>query len=433
MAFLQNAKERLWNYISPRKTQQRRDKPFKVPAIPLRKRLTKEHVATPEARDMSPGSRVKTWHTQTSSPYGDVDVTLLPPSPPSSLKRSYDFDGDTLIPSSPCGYMVKTRYPEEEPGSSEDESDATGNVTVVDQRYMLGETKTVYVEDERQTLDREASELRAAGWPEDAVFLFQKLAQRGREPLLPIDWIDDFGFSGLPGDLFTVNAEKAFIKPALGSTYHAQLALSPLFDLGGLVRNVAKVKAGRRTPEYLLKQSVDKYTDWALKDGDIKPLWDAYPLFQTVSWDKRADIYTSEQKLIWKLGRLHELWAEALEKKAALGYIVPEVPTLYGVVASHTVMAFVRYDPPTYESKVPQIRLVATFDFGGPDEEEEQKKKRKQKKQKRSENKQKDNAGFDVWNGFAIAMLVVHCRNIMMQLKEYLPEVDVCSEDDPDL
>lgn len=177
---------------------------------------------------------------------------------------------------------------------------------------------------------------------------------------------------------------------------------------------------------------MDRYTDWALKDGDIKHLWDSYPLLQTVAWDKTADIYTSEQKLICKLGRLYNLWSEALEKKAAQGDSVPDVPTLYGVVASHTVMAFVRYDPPTWEERVPQLRLVATFDFGGPDEDEERMKNKKQKKQKKVEKKQKDNAGFDVWNGFAIAMLVVHCRNILMQLKEYLPEVEVCHDEDPD-
>lgn len=222
MTFLQNAKERFWNYVSPRKTQQRREKPFKVPAIPVRKQLPTKHVATPEARDMSPESRFNMWKTETPSPGGEVDATLLPLSPPTSLKRSYDFEGDTLIPSSPYGgYMARSKILEE-PGSSEEEVDAIGNETVVNEEYMLGQTRTIDFENERQGLDREANELRRAGWPEDAVFLFQKLAQRGREPLLPIDWIDDFGFSGLPGDLFTANAEKAFIKPALGSTYHGK-------------------------------------------------------------------------------------------------------------------------------------------------------------------------------------------------------------------
>jgi hypothetical protein len=41
--------------------------------------------------------------------------------------------------------------------------------------------------------------------------------------------------------------------------------------------------------------------------------------------------------------------------------------------------------------------------------------------------------GFDVWNALAAAIFVVHCRNRMIQLKEWLPEPDIRVKEDPDV
>lgn len=70
-------------------------------------------------------------------------------------------------------------------------------------------------------------------------------------------------------------------------------------------------------------------------------------------------------------------------------------------------MAFVSYLPVSKENRNPGLRLVAMFDFG------------------------KD--GLDVWNALAAAIFVVHCRNRMMQLKEYLPRPEVLAREDPDV
>lgn len=62
-----------------------------------------------------------------------------------------------------------------------------------------------------------------------------------------------------------------------------------------------------------------------------------------------------------------------------------DLPTLYGIVIKHTVVAMV-----TYDVCVPgqAVRSIAMFDFGKPDQ--------------------------DVWNGLAVAILVVMCRNCLM-------------------
>jgi hypothetical protein len=155
---------------------------------------------------------------------------------------------------------------------------------------------------------------------------------------------------------------------------------------------------------------VQKYTDWAIKDGEVDHIWSQLPLFKIVTWTVNVHASAGEREMIQKLGDLNEQWYEALEIEAAeerKDGVVPEVPTLYGVTASHSVLAFVSYAPPTEEREQPQLRLIAMFDFG--------------------------KEGYDVWNSLAVAIFVTHCRNRMMQLKECLPEPQLLEEEDPDL
>ena len=98
------------------------------------------------------------------------------------------------------------------------------------------------------------------------------------------------------------------------------------------------------------------------------------------------------------------------------------LPTLYGIIISHTVVAIVAYDPnstatysslspntisPTFQSLPhqklsssaaaaasplipPCLRTVSFFDLGDP--------------------------SYDVWNALALAIVVVHCRNALLDL-----------------
>lgn len=150
-----------------------------------------------------------------------------------------------------------------------------------------------------------------------------------------------------------------------------------------------------------------------MKDGDVDACWAALPLFETVTVNKDVPSTVLESRTLRKLGRLHEFWQTTLaartttQSTTSSSSTTLEVPTLYGVSASHTIMAFVSYLPPTKENRTPGLRLIAMFDFG--------------------------KEGFDVWNALAAAIFVVHCRNRMMQLKEYLPQPEVPQQEDPDL
>lgn len=221
MVTLREVSASFWNYISPRKTQQRRDKPFKVPDIPHRSEaLTKQNIVLLKEKGRSPAPRVHKWSPRTPSPLIDIDATLLPPSPPASALQSHDdLEGDTLISESPGNPSEKVD------GSSEDEWNANEDTMVVDDGTYMEKRNRVDVDAERKKREVQARELRDAGWSEDAVFLFQKLGMRGFEPILPINWLDDF--ETLPEDLFTARADKVFIRPSQGSEYHG-MYLGPI-------------------------------------------------------------------------------------------------------------------------------------------------------------------------------------------------------------
>jgi hypothetical protein len=121
--------------------------------------------------------------------------------------------------------------------------------------------------------------------------------------------------------------------------------------------------------------------------------------------------------MIKKLGKLAHLWRLAFQerdaqdksisadKSAAVDYgAVPELPTLYGVTTSHTLMAFVSYDPQAPDAP---LRTIAIFDLG--------------------------QEGYDVWNSLAIAIFISHCRNRLLQLQDSIPEPEsLLTESDPD-
>jgi hypothetical protein len=226
MTILHEYASKVWAYISPRKTQQARKKPFqfKVPAIPARPSFKKQlqpqpasqQFPNPPEREMSPESRVNVWHTRTPSPGSDVDITLLPMSPPASVIRSPDgqdsFEGDTLFNTSPISPTFNKG------GDSDEEVDANNDTMVVDDGAYLDTHKGISIDERLFKQQQQGLALQEIGWPEDAIFLFQKINMRGYEPIMPIEWLDDL--PSLPADLFTERMDKPFIKPALGTHYH---------------------------------------------------------------------------------------------------------------------------------------------------------------------------------------------------------------------
>jgi hypothetical protein len=429
MTFLRRVSETFWSYVSPRKTQQRREKEFKfkVPPVPTR-RYARQQEGEAAAGPMTLETRLQRWEVKTPSRSGITsgDAANLPPSPPislsspTSLERPYtDFEGDSLIDSLAENF---NRNPKEDIDANGESVvvDANEETFVVDDGQYATEHKKYDPELELERRELQGQELRAAGWTEDAIFLFQKLGLRGFEPLLPYEWFEDF--TSLPADLFTKNPDKAFIKPMSPEVeYHAYKALEELLGLGGRVRDAVLQKSKVRTAERHTRHAVLKYNKWALRDGKVDNMWNNISLFDIASVAKHVPATIAEAKMLRKLGKRAEQWREAFEerrrqdeqlKDELSGSIDgeyeagPDLPTLYGVVACHTIMAFVSYD---VHAATPLLRTVAMFDLG--------------------------QEGYDVWNSLAIAIFVIHCRNRLIQLRDSVPVVEpekTTTESDPD-
>ncbi|KAF2188093.1 hypothetical protein K469DRAFT_566739 [Zopfia rhizophila CBS 207.26] len=414
MAFLRGVSDRFWNYVSPRKTQQRRDKLFKVPPLP-------QHAKTPHIKkvdanpsSMSPTTRIQNWNVRTPGSDGSVDndYPLSPKSlPPKSLEqqldRAYtDFEGDTLIDGL------------HEAVGDTDGFDANEETIVVDDGQYMDQKKSTDMEVERRRRDAQGRELLAAGWTKDAVFLFHKLGMRGFEPLMPSGWSYDFVM--MPSMMFTPNIDKAFIKPTHDSDYRAQKALEKLLKVGSYARDAILLRASR-TPECQIQEYIKTYNKWAVKDGRVHKKWNL-PLFKIIVGPKDSNINILQQDMIDKLEKLADQWRDAFHERDVINSVedardesmksealpathdyVQDLPTLYGVIASHTIMGIVSYDIMVPD---PSLRTVAIFDFGQED--------------------------YDVWNSLAIAIFVIHCRNRMMELKDNLPVFEDKPKSDPD-
>ncbi len=190
---------------------------------------------------------------------------LSTPQPKNSKKRAYVEDEIVVSPGDSVS-QKSTHIGESEgdPLSSPLSSEESGDVEpkdmseceVTDEDDQTEEEEDVYSEEEDE-VDTEAQEAAAAeqkvqeylerqaelalrkedvekakasgDWHPEALFLYERLALRSFEPLLPIDWQIDF--PTLPGILFTHDDESTFVnsnclpksrgKPFSISTYHS--------------------------------------------------------------------------------------------------------------------------------------------------------------------------------------------------------------------
>lgn len=420
MAFLRNISDRFWSYVSPQKTQRRRDKPFKPEVLPIARRAGSRF--DPKT-SMSPTTKMNSWTVKTptlGSYSAEPELTT-----PATLERPYtDFEGDTLI-----DQLVS------DIGASDDEAwDANEETVVVDEAHY--EEKDYKPSEERRRREKQADALRDQGWAEDAVFLYQKVAMRGFEPLMPKSWAADFVM--MPDSLFTDNNDEAFIKSAHGNDFRgtrltrtpfsvAQLtltsgtkALKALLEVGARTRDCIISESSSRNPEEIIRRGIWSFMKWASTDGKVDRPWNTSVLVFE-SGGKEVPIAKLQANMLKKLGNLAKEFKDTFRIRSSVEpsdddgedsveppseeeYTI-KMPTLYGVIASHTVMGFVAYDT---LAETPTLKTVAMFDYG--------------------------QEGYDVWNSLAVAILVIHCRNVMAELAPLLPQLlfSASASDDED-
>lgn len=162
-------------------------------------------------------------------------------------------------------------------------------------------------------------------------------------------------------------------------------------------------------PEDTLRRGIESYIKWAERDGNISRNDESHIPVLTVGTAKPGESVASivgrvTDQLHSFGSRYREKWllrhsiegSEAEPERSPSGVPLADeigeefshdLPILYGIVIKHTVVAMV-----TYDACVPgqEVRSIAMFDFGKPDQ--------------------------DVWNGLAVAILVIICRNYLMHL-----------------
>ncbi|KAI9855424.1 MAG: hypothetical protein M1830_006465 [Pleopsidium flavum] len=234
-------------------------------------------------------------------------------------------------------------------------------------------------------------------WSESEIALLQKLNMRGFEPLLPEHWMMDF--NTIPEPLFTEKDQEVLINSASGRDFRATKALASLLSLGVRVREKIDTSL---PPEGTIRREIESYIKWSEIDGRLTT--DHHVPVLTVATTKPGqdiqevvDIVTAKLHALAR--RYRDKWrihstVEASRSKDPADTVKDEyahdLPTLYGMVISHTVVTFV-----SHTTAVPYmpVRSIALFDFG--DDE------------------------HDVWNGFAVAILVVMVRNYLMGLHKF--------------
>ncbi|KAJ9644715.1 hypothetical protein H2199_003678 [Coniosporium tulheliwenetii] len=400
MPLFQRLSQRFWDYVSPRKTQERRDKPFKakVPSIstkPTPRQHGRKPVRSSMGRSMSPDTRINNWQLgtppliQRSSNPGERLMLTPATSRTADLQTSgLDFEGDTLIDdfgSSPVAHEDSTLNVNDE------------TIVVPEERYEGFKRKTFDRESILEKHAEQARTMRAEGWTEDAIELVQKFQMRGFEALMPKSW--ELDFSTIPSELFTANNEEAFIKSIVEKDFRATKALNALIGLGPRVRDTLETKNPFRPPEQVILRALESYIKWSYDDGGLS--FTSIPILALEAGSSEMSTEEIGKNMLTKLGNLRDCFADvfrihsSVESADGSQSLEPpseafshELPTLYGIVMASTVMAFVAYDCYTPE---PEVRMMGMFNYKHSD--------------------------YDVWNSLAAAILVVHCRNKMMELK----------------
>jgi hypothetical protein len=434
MPLFKHLSDTFWSYVSPRKETTPSHTPktappvFKKPALPARPGAFKKLKRA--TKSMSPNSRVDSWRATTStSPsrkkrsvtpethgYGSRKMRKLDNGRAQRAEEEEDEEDDEDLEDEDEDGSIADEVMRDDEGLSsmfstvrvdasptpEDFLDEYDSELDVDETRVLddGEYHNTPIKRKITTLPEEqkafgvgSSEMRAAGWDDDYITLVQKIKMRGHEPLLPQSW--RFNFRSFPDALFAPD-DDAFIGSIFNQHFRAEKALEKLLELGGQVRD-SDIVSSRTRPEMQIRRMVEVYQKWAALDSGLDP-HTAIPLIALEAKPAGYSVTELHQNANRKLERLAARYRTAFRvlestenspaSKASTQYSYP-VPTLYAIVASHTLIALMAYKP---EDPTPDAKPVAFFDM--------------------------TNSNYDVWNALALAIMVCHARNVQVRIAE---------------
>ncbi|EMC91746.1 hypothetical protein BAUCODRAFT_38882 [Baudoinia panamericana UAMH 10762] len=458
MALLKRLSDGVWSFLSPKKTGETRKASANTePRHRNGNRRLSGYDTVRQCRSMTPSNRVSTRRTgsaglnrkQTHTPGAGAGSRQNVPKMDryahdtpmeddlnavgyNERAPSHDYrDGDDQYGREDAGEDVDVDEDEDEdmddlsssldnihvlsksPSSSrkgyvEDDVDLVNDTTIVisEEEYVQENArrrKLINLPGEQSSRGVSTEELRAAGWDDDHIYLVQRIAMRGFEPLLPLYWQWDYRY--MPDLLFAAEDEDAPINSARASHRRAIKALNHLIELGGRMRDCIAI-GGPLTPDLQAHRIIKAYLDWADQDANLDPRT-SIPLIalETRPADTPAELLTAAIRL--RMARLHARYSRAFRversieltpasttSNSAVTFAYP-IPQIYGIISSHTLIAIVAYRSDTTTPEMEdanEVRTVAYFDM-----------------------KDKD---YDVWNALAIAILVCHARDVRLRVAE---------------
>ncbi|OQO05661.1 hypothetical protein B0A48_09753 [Cryoendolithus antarcticus] len=280
-----------------------------------------------------------------------------------------------------------------------DDSDVDVDLTnVVDEATYIDSTpkrnKIPSLPTQQEALGVSDAELRAAGFDDDHIILVQKIKMRGHEALLPSAL--RYSLRHLPDALFATDNTTS-ISSVRGLHANSENALNRLIDTASYARDA--ILAGCRTrPEIIVLRRVREYLRWAMRDSQLEQRT-LIPLLTVIAKPADTPHATLETIATHRLEKLATRYREAFLvhpssersspiSQAGVQYSYP-TPTLYGIIASYTIVALVAYTP---HDEVRKITPMAFFDLTQVD--------------------------YDVWNALALAIVVCHVRSVLVRIAE---------------
>ncbi|KAK8191634.1 hypothetical protein HDK77DRAFT_453413 [Phyllosticta capitalensis] len=278
--------------------------------------------------------------------------------------------------------------------------------TILHDQLQSSVTKRLWLERHLADRAKETDLLRDQGFSADTISIHRRIGLRGIIPTFPRIWAYDLDTLAQKHFVDDPDPSAAFISSLSGNEFRAVKAFQRLMDIGPWARDAVANEAyasPNRKPAKLIRNEIEAYVKWAFKDGELDTSVTP-PTIGVFSAPRGSDLKRFQQQVTSSLMAMKDAWREKLHDETLFqnynfNKLVPEV---YGIAIVNTQVRFVVlhdwWDEPT-------VVIWSEHDFASPD--------------------------HDFWNAQALALMVVHCRNNMVDLEDILrfdPDAEVDAE-----
>ncbi|KAI1610955.1 hypothetical protein EDD36DRAFT_497820 [Exophiala viscosa] len=357
----------------------------------------------------------------------DLDRALMPP-PATPHREQRDLSQSPLRPSVNPSYQIHNH-----------DDDAISFTSTAMAKKRADDMNEELMEERRRYVAAIQLPRNSGIWSQTERDLFFHLAYRGFEPLLPQNWMLDFGT--LPISVFVHDdvSDPPLVQNVVDNQFRAARALRQLFEAGHDVRDRVYVSPGSYR-EKILGKTVKRYLKWALTDVGFRPNSNAadFPVHVVVTKRRGQNTLQTLEHVAGKLQRLADRHQRARHIRPSIEVqttaeidadetrVIEDddaLPTLIGLVIISSVIAVVTLSPfsqPVVHSSprirqtaspptsdpgtqsthkgdciADSLRIIAEFDFS-----------------------QKDQ---DVWNALGVAIVAMQIRKEALRARAGLP------------